>query len=218
MPLIVQHNNSLGSSIYLWRLDEDILFFKAKVDINDAKWAEVITWVEDRRKEWIAGRYLIQQYANCSSKALQIDPYGKPHISTPQHISLSHSGQYVALYISNNPCGIDIQVTSPTIRRISHKFMSDGDHNLFSSLQNEERLHVIWSIKEAIYKAYGKKKLDFKKNININITDHNLIGKVIKEHIELDYKLDYKIIDQIYLATAECQIDPDYRYRILSSR
>ena len=61
-----------------------------------------------RRLQFLTGRALI--YENCRETP-SLSSMGKPFISSSQ-ISLSHSGPYVALILSDSPVGIDIEDSS----------------------------------------------------------------------------------------------------------
>jgi len=62
-----------------------------------------------------------------------------------------------------------------------------------------EHLHVYWGAKEALYKAYGRKKLEFREHILIEPFAYNLKkgkckGIVIKGDFSATYSLSYQKI------------------------
>ena len=73
----------------------------------------------------------------------------------------------VATLVHNTPCGIDIQKEVEKITRIAPKFCNGQELDFLPSSGRLSYYHIIWGAKESIYKAYGRKKLDFKKNIII---------------------------------------------------
>ena len=89
-------------------------------------------------------------------------PSGAPHLVSPghdYHISISHSGGYVALVLSEGAhgVGVDIQVTSDKLRQVAPRFMSPTELAYYRDLtasEANEWLYTVWCLKEAAYKAY----------------------------------------------------------------
>ncbi len=94
------------------------------------------------------------------------DDSGKPHLLNNKFISISHSFDYCAVIVSNVKVGIDIEKLRPKILNISKKFVSESDLALIK-VNSVENITKVWSIKEAVFKAFGHNKIDFKKNIII---------------------------------------------------
>ena len=78
-------------------------------------------------------------------------------------LSISHSGNYAAVIISDQSVGIDIEKINGKAYKIKHKFLHI-ELNYPQELNNQTSL-VYWNIKESIYKAVGITGIDFKKNI-----------------------------------------------------
>ncbi len=199
MPLRVQHKIHNGSQVHVWQITESIEYFREHTSINLSKWTEVSQWKEHRIKEWLAGRFLIQKFGNCTSKDLIIDEFGKPQIPVKGEISISHSGSYAAILTSNRPCGLDIQIEKPAIQKIEHKFCNDDDYKAFESHAKEDALHYIWCAKESIYKAFGKKEVDFKKHISIVMTPNGLFGTLKKPGTHITYGLQMSKLNDLFM-------------------
>lgn len=168
MPLIIHEKRADNNELFLWRRIEVDEFFLNNQIFSQTKSEEITTWSTHRRSEWIAGRYLILKYANTTSLELQVDIYGKPYLNEGPHISISHTSGFVAIAVSARPVGIDIQSWRPNIEKIASKFCTAEELDYFPEVMSKlQRYHLIWSIKEAIYKAYGKKKVDFKKDMTL---------------------------------------------------
>lgn len=95
---------------------------------------------------------------------IKIDKYefnyldnGKPVlVNSPIQFSLSHSGNYVAVAISDNSVGVDIQ----EMREIdldSRRFVfSEEDEKFFQESEDKmDAFYSLWTIKEAVYKFDG---------------------------------------------------------------
>ena len=89
-------------------------------------------------------------------------PSGAPLLVSPDHdyhISISHSGSYVALVLSEGPhgVGVDIQVASDKLPQVAPRFMSPTELAYYRHLttsEADEWLYTVWGLKEAAYKAY----------------------------------------------------------------
>ena len=99
-------------------------------------------------------------------------PYSKPFfIDAPQlYCSLSHSQGIVAALLSNTECGCDIQVLVDKMPRIAPKFMRSDEFEWVDSDEPAHRfeiIHLFWAAKEAMYKAWGLKELDFRQHLSL---------------------------------------------------
>ena len=125
---------------------------------------------------------LIQFIFKNDSIKIENELNGKPILKgTNWHVSVSHSNNW--LFIQTTPLfqpGIDIEPLREKIVRIAPRFLNDTD---FINLQDWPQLlglHLIWGAKEAIYKSYSQKGLDFRKEIFINLPPYSLSSKELK--------------------------------------
>ena len=76
-----------------------------------------------------------------------------------------HSYPYVAAIISDREeCGIDLQVWKTAINSIAHMFLSDAEQAL---CDNARMLTLAWSVKEAAYKWWGRRSIEFIRDLPI---------------------------------------------------
>lgn len=102
-------------------------------------------------------------------------PSGAPRLVSSYHdyhISISHSGSYVALVLSEGQygVGVDIQVASDKLRQVAPRFMSPTELAYYRDLTTSEAnewLYTVWGLKEAAYKAYP---LQVKRHLATNYT------------------------------------------------
>jgi phosphopantetheinyl transferase len=130
---------------------------------------------------------------------IQHNEHGKPFISgSERKISVSNSRNFVAVMLSNESTGVDIQIIQPKIIRIAHKFMSDKEMSQLDKNEFIEHLLIYWSAKEAIYKAYGREKVSFRQNISIEPFSFNrkgnIKGYVLSADENKEYKMKYEFI------------------------
>jgi len=156
-----------------------------------------------KRSEWMASRELLYQIAALPERAKCLyDDFGKPYLEgVPKHISVSHSELWCAAMISDQPCGVDIQVYSETVQRIAGRVLTPED--LIRIGQNDnalQQLHLLWGAKECIYKAYGRRKLGFREHIYITSINHETghgSGGIKYEDIHLTYDIYFKSLPKV---------------------
>jgi 4'-phosphopantetheinyl transferase len=184
MGLLIKKTLENGATIGIWQMEEDDFFFTQKLNLQPVELNELTPMKGRRRLEWLASRYLVHEML--LSKGLEDrvpvlkDEFGKPHIKdTPFHLSFSHSHELVAVILSNQPTGIDIQALVPKIERLAHKFMRKEELDSLKTETRLQHLHVYWGAKEALYKAHGRKELDFKQHIFIQPFDYQRAGRTM---------------------------------------
>lgn len=122
-----------------------------------------------RKKEFLITQLLIRELYDDNARIIK-DEYGKPSLANSNtRISISHADDYSGILLSNTKeCGIDIEVISKRINSVSGKFVSEYEQLYVSKLHPEAYYTVIWCTKEAIYKWFAKKNLDFKENMIVH--------------------------------------------------
>lgn len=73
-------------------------------------------------------------------------------------------------------CGCDIQVLVDKMTRLAPKFLHLEEEQFVAGRTESERfdlLHVLWTAKESLYKAYGLKELDFRAHLRVESIDWN---------------------------------------------
>lgn len=151
----------------VWHNTEGDAFFKDRLLLYSKEEDEIKSLTPRKLSEWYCSRYLLHILSGRHDRGACIkDKYGKPRLQNSDFdISISHSDDYTAIAASPSPTGVDIQKIVPKIERIQYKFASDKELGYIQGDTYLEGLHVIWGAKEAMYKAYGLKELDFRKHI-----------------------------------------------------
>jgi len=180
--------------------DHTLLLKELLVEANNAK--------ELRQMHQVTVEQVIADYAAEQQKKITLRKHesGKPFLEGDEnHISISHSGSWIAVLISSRPhIGIDVQRVEARIQKLAHKFVHDQEltylqNNTFSLSYNQQ-LTLIWCIKEAIYKAFSENTLLFKEQIQLcelieaqNKASVQVLLPNSKNHLMVDYfvKQDY---------------------------
>lgn len=201
MGLLLKKVVGNGATLAVWQIVEPVDFFMQRLELQAVEKFELGQLKGKRRIEWLASRYLVHEMLTTHSLEDRVpllkDEFGKPHlIGTEYELSFSHSHEMVAAILANEPTGIDIQLLVPKIEVLAKKFMRDEE---LASLASESRIahmHYYWGAKESLYKAHGRRQLDFRQHILIEPFDYQDIaktkGKVIKDDELLNFDVYFE--------------------------
>ena len=125
---------------------------------------ESVTNERVRREKYYAWKLL--EYGLCRSLGLKIDdmefektPFGK-WTSPSCHFSISHSHGIVAVAVSRDAVGVDVEpLVKPVSDRFADRIFSECEREVYSSLPEDERLKYLisaWTVKEAVFKTTDK--------------------------------------------------------------
>lgn len=191
----------------LWKINE------SEKDLIDA-WQFPLTDafhqfnIRSRRKEWLAGRLLLQGIAEKMNEpflGIEKDEHQKPHLKGSScHISLSHTKGFASAIIHPfAPIGIDIEQRNPKINRIVQKFLNEQEFEATGHL--EEEFIAYWCAKEAMYKLNGRKGMIFKEQILVEkaLGQSQFKGLVINQDIEHEVELCLATFDKYTVCIAE---------------
>jgi 4'-phosphopantetheinyl transferase len=104
---------------------------------------------------------------------------GKPFLPGGEfYFSISHCGDYAAAIISKkSDVGIDVELINPKATKLNTKFLSETERALFKNKTDPAGINrqstLCWSIKETMFKWYGKGGVDFKKPPGNHRTSRN---------------------------------------------
>lgn len=167
----------------IWHIQEPDSYFENTLEISDTEKVELQSFKGRRKSEWLASRWLLHVMTGHRQRSVIIkDTNGKPHLpACDLEISISHTRAYTAVLLGPFSVGIDIQVPVAKITRIAHKFMHPDELANVAPHRTVQFLHVYWGAKESLYKAYGKRALDFKEDLRIapfNLESQRAVGSI----------------------------------------
>ncbi len=139
-----------------------------------------------RQVEFICTRLLLKKIN--SKLNISYNQFGAPTINNNQNISISHSDKYVAIIISKNKVGIDIEKISNKPLKVIQKFISKNDNIKF----DKKEASLAWCVKETLFKYHMEGGIDFKKNITIKKIDYNqkkIHSLLLKSSVILDFEI-----------------------------
>ena len=187
MPLVYQQNINATTKIAVWHITEPEDFFLAVVPVQ----REIKHW--HKRLQHLAGRLLLKEmYPDFPVELIQIADTKKPFLENePFHFSISHCGDYAAAMISKtHRVGVDVELLNEKIEQIQHKFTSDEEQGKIQNSKFKiQNLTLSWSVKESIFKWWGRGQVDFKKDISLKSMtgqpEQGVVHCIFKNEFEL---------------------------------
>jgi 4'-phosphopantetheinyl transferase len=222
MPLYQLHLAHNKACVNLWHITEtpEILYqqlFKTvltqdkqkKTSLFEPQDYEKIS-LPKQQQEWLSSRLLIQNFCqdlqlHSPTLCIKKDEFGKPFLKDQTqyyHISISHAFPYsVVAFHPHENIGIDVEQISPKIEKVAKRVFTPAE---LAWATNLDELTLLWCAKEALYKWYGKKALDFRQHLHItkNIPTQTYTGMIINPQTNIEIHLalqyfqieDYKIV------------------------
>jgi len=169
MPIFFQQDIDATTRLAIWKIEEDEAFF-------DVPLQRSITHPH-KRLQHLAGRYLLRYlFPRFPLDLIRIADTRKPFLpDEAYHFSISHCDEYAAVIVSrNNRVGIDVEAELKKVERIRHKFIGKEEEKLGESLSPGVPFPMlVWSMKEALFKWYGKGGLDFRTHMQVQSIQEN---------------------------------------------
>ncbi len=184
MPIYNTLTVSSSIKVYIWKIEEsedelakDIQLTQHCQNRMNAMKSEM------HRKGFLSIRHLMA-VAGYVDADLFYDENGKPHLKDGTKISITHSGQFTGIIISQDQeVGIDIELQRDKILRIAHKFTPIAEYRTIANSDALIRkLTVVWGCKESLYKIYAEKGLSFLHHIDIkdfSLSDDATTGEIL---------------------------------------
>ena len=207
MPISVI-NDYVSNDLLLWKLSEKEIQLNNLVNLSLSSKSRLdLIKSSSQRKQFLGIQNLLSLH-NINNEMLFYDDNGKPHLLNNKFISISHSFDYCGVIVSDVKVGIDIEKFRYKILNISKKFVSYSDLALIK-VSSVENITKVWSIKEAVYKAFGHNKIDFKKNIiikSVNKEFNKATVLIFNNEISENYSIEIYNFSQ-YICCIAKQID-----------
>lgn len=191
MPVYVI-NEHISNNLLLWELSETQTQLNNLVNISSRSKSRLDLIKSSSQKKQFLGVQNLLKLHQIDNDILSYDDNGKPHLINNKFISISHSFDYCGVIVSDVKVGLDIEKLRSKILNISKKFVSPSDRDLIK-LDSVENITKIWTIKEAVFKAFGYSGIDFKENIlieSINIEFDRAKVKIYKNEIIEYYNIE----------------------------
>jgi len=120
---------------------------------------------------------------------------GKPYLSQG-FLSMTHSHKRVVIaYSPVKEVGVDIELISPKIEKVKHKFLHPNDN-----YKNLKDLTILWTIKEAVYKLFDGDDLFFMDNVEVKDLASQ-IAEVNHNHLNYVASFECFTLDNDFMMT-----------------
>ncbi|AEE19352.1 4'-phosphopantetheinyl transferase family protein [Dokdonia sp. 4H-3-7-5] len=195
MPLYKTITVSSSTTVYIWKIEEDITTLSRNIKLTDHCQNRLQGMKSElHQRGFMSIRHLLAE-AGYTDFDLYYDKNGKPHLHDGKHISITHSYTFTAIIVSNQPVGIDIEKQRDKILRIAHKFTPIEEYYTLTNADARMRkLTIVWGAKESLYKLYSQEGLSFLKHIDVtdfDFDDGKTIATVNYEGVVSTYDLTF---------------------------
>lgn len=133
---------------------------------------------EKRQKEYLATRLLLQQLFNEKTE-ISYQKSGRPELKNSfLNVSISHSAEFVVVFISKELVGVDVESVYRKIDRVTKRFLHAKELEWIEKSKNSQTLKIIlWCAKEAIFKCSFQSGVQFDNQIFIPPFEFEKTGK-----------------------------------------
>ncbi len=207
MPLYLQKNIAPDVILAVWQITESIADLKQLLGNGFFEHEMQQKMERGTALHYLASRVLlICQFPNARVN-LHKNKFNKPMLEIdgmPHFVSITHSHNYAGIIFSKTmETGIDLELIDKRINRVAHKFMNAHELSYAGDEHQILAKTLIWSAKEALYKIYGEKEVDFRQHLSIYAfvpaREGTLQTRIKKNDYENQVEIKYACFDNYVL-------------------
>ena len=199
MKQVFYKNTSQKSHLYIWRVKSSADTLLKLVQLNPKEQSDYKALKTEKRKvEFLACRIALKSLFT-NSLLLQHKKSGKPYIKEVEHVSISHSHNYIAIAFGNIEVGIDIEKPQEKMLRLISRVLSEQENATFVKNPSTKLACKLWGAKESVLKYIGDKNLNYRDDIILKENTATFLEKkfnIYHEEIE-DMILTYVDVKQL---------------------
>lgn len=168
MPFVKKIETENGI-IGIWEISESACSLISAFQFSENEKNEFKKFIgEKRQKEYLATRLLLQNILGQKTEVIYLESRRPLVKNSKLNISISHSSDYVTVFISNELCGIDVENVHRNIDRVTKRFLHREELDWIENSNQSQLLKIIyWCAKEAIFKCSCKTGVRFDEQIFI---------------------------------------------------
>jgi len=171
MPLILKETND-QASIACWETTEDLLFFEEQLPYRSS------AANEQRKVQQMSARMaLFQLDPKFPFSSVLMANNRKPELEDrSMEFSLTHTQKMAAAILSSShKVGIDVENIDPRVLKIENKFLHPDEIKglSFDEKERVSELTLMWTIKETVFKCFGRSAIDFSHDILVKEISHD---------------------------------------------
>ncbi|HSH19710.1 MAG TPA: 4'-phosphopantetheinyl transferase superfamily protein [Draconibacterium sp.] len=178
----------------IWELTESV---DSLINVFQFSWNEKVEFekfrFEKRKREYLATRLLLQQILNTKAE-ITYQQSGRPQIkNSKQNISISHSADFVVVFISNDLIGVDVENVNRNIKKVTGRFLHKKEMEWIEKSENRQFLRILfWCAKEAVFKCSCQSGIQFDTQIFIPPFEFEKTDR-FKAELTTDSKENYNL-------------------------
>ena len=184
---IVQEKNQ----IYVWKVTS-VLNDLCKNPSLSARELEELSTLKSvkRKKEFLACRIALKDLFD-DMLALKHHESGRPYIKEVNHVSISHSKDYIAIAFGEENIGIDIEQPQEKMLKLIPRILSEMELKQFHQNPTIENACKMWGTKESLLKYIGDKNLNYRDDIKID--------KDSIKYLDLNFEVCFETVEEMIL-------------------
>ena len=144
--------------LYIININEARKYYsKMYAQISEARKERADSYYhEDDKLRSVCAAFLVKKFVKCEE--LKYNEYGKPYAHNGKFFNISHSGNFVALAISDYEVGVDVEaIKKRDLSFLTNIFVEDDIKG--ASLEDT---YLLWCNKESLAKCVGRGLRDIK--------------------------------------------------------
>lgn len=165
--------------VFIWKSEKEVEISAIKTSPS----------TNPRQREQRQGSKLLEYAAsilNLPFDCLNKDEHGKPYFSgTPWEFSITHTQDFLAaVFHPDQPVGIDLERPQPKIQKVLPRICTAEEVDWAGN--DPIKQCFLWSAKEAMYKLYGKRSVDFRAHLHVLSRES---GEIRLPHLSMRVRL-----------------------------
>lgn len=202
MPVIDYMHDDF-TEIVTWNVTETKEEMMQYINLNAYRLEKMAKMPHKQSMEYLGLRACLMELN--SDLDVNYDEKGKPYLDSNHHLSITHSYGLVSVGLSHYNIGIDIEKKrDKKVTNIAKKFLRTDELDWIPTDEKyTDFLHIIWGIKEGLYKINGGNLWNFRHHYRVEPFDLKEKNKIIcwisDEVSSRKYFGYYKMIGKHYL-------------------
>ncbi|WP_185866239.1 4'-phosphopantetheinyl transferase family protein [Blattabacterium cuenoti] len=197
------HNLHTKIIVFRWAHFLETTFLEKRI-ISDKEKMFFLSLSKKRKREFLGIRYVLR-YIGMKINIFYNEKRKPFLFFEGKYISLSHSFEKIAIAISSYQIGIDIEKLRKDnkIVKIKKKFIREDESIFINPNYEEDYLHIIWGIKESLYKLEGGLFYSFLDHYKVSPfclkKDDRISCWILKNTYSKKFSAFYRKIEEHYL-------------------
>ena len=207
MPLFKTILHDSNTEILVWKITETLEQLLLEVVLNEKSKARLAGMKSvSHQCGFLSVRKLLQE-KGYTDFDLYYDEFGKPHLQDSRHISISHSHDFSTIILSDQNCGIDLEMQRQKIITIAHKF-AEHEFEFLKDVSEKNyirQLTVIWGAKESVFKIRNEVGISFRDHIHVapfSIKMKQSVALLKFDSLNINYNIFFEEVEHFTLVYA----------------